>query len=94
MKNKIYTFDEYFEESLKDKKFKALWEKEEPKYQLAKALIKRRLDRKMSQRQLAKKIGTSQALISKIETMEGNPSFKQLNKIASALDSKFTFGFK
>ena len=93
MKNKIYTFDEYFEESLKDKKFKAVWEKEEPRYQLAKALIQKRQEKKMSQRELAKKIGSSQAVISKIETMDANPSFIQLNKLAKALDSKFYFRF-
>lgn len=94
MKNKIYTFDEYLKKSLKDEKFKNVWKKEKPKYLLAKALIEKRLEKKISQRRLAKKIGTSQAVISNIETMSGNPSFNQLNKIARALDSELLFSFK
>lgn len=94
MKNKIYTFDDHLKESLKDKRFREVWKKAEPEYLLAKALIKKRLEKNMSQRQLAKKTGTSQAVISKIETMDANPSFSQLNKLAIALDSKFYFGFK
>jgi len=94
MKNKIYTFDDHLKESLKDKNFREAWKKAEPEYLLAKTLIRKRLDKKMSQRELAKKVGTSQALISNIETMNANPSFKQLNKIARALDSKLHFSFK
>lgn len=94
MKNKIYTFDEHLKESLKNKAFKKSWKNSEPEYLLAKSLIEKRLEKNMSQRDLAKEIGTSQAVISKIETMEANPSFNQLNKLARALDSEFIFGFK
>lgn len=94
MKNKIYTFDAYLKESLKDKGFREVWKKAEPEYLLAKALIQKRLEKRMSQRELAKKLGTSQAVISNIETMSGNPSFNQLNKIARALDSELLFSFK
>lgn len=94
MKNKIYTFNDYFQESMKEKKFREAWKKAEPEYLLAKALIQKRLEKKMSQRDLAKKLGTSQAVISNIETMNANPSFKQLNKIARALNSNLTIDFK
>lgn len=94
MKNKIYTFDNHLKESLKNKDFREDWKKAEPEYLLAKALIQKRQDKKISQRELAKKVGTSQALISNIETMSGNPSFRQLNKIANALDSKLELSFK
>jgi transcriptional regulator with XRE-family HTH domain len=43
---------------------------------------------------LAKKLGTSQATISNIETMDANPSFKQLNKIAKALGSELFLSFR
>ena len=94
MKNKIYTFDNHLKESLKDEAFRKAWKKAEPEYLLAKTLIQKRLEKKLSQRQLAKKIGTSQAVISKIETMDANPTFGQLNKLARALNSKFVFTFK
>ncbi len=93
-RNKIYTFDQYFNEAIKDEGFRKAWEKEEPKYLLAKAIIQKRLAKKMSQRELAKKAKTSQAIISNIETMNANPSINQINKIAKALGSKLVVSFK
>lgn len=94
MKNKLYTFDEHLRELLKNPSFKKEWENSEPEYQLACALIEERLKKKMSQRDLAKKIKTSQAAISRIEGMDGNPSFRLLKRIAHALGGKLqiTFG--
>ena len=95
MKNKLYyTFEEDLKERLKDPEFKKAWEKTEPEYLLARQLIKKRLEAKMSQRQLAKKLKTSQAVISRIETMSGNPTLYQLKKIANALGTSLQVSFK
>ena len=95
MKNKLYyTFEEDLKERLKDPEFKKAWEKTEPEYLLARQLIKKRLEAKMSKRQLAKKLKTSQAVISRIETMSGNPTLYQLKKIASALGTSLQVSFK
>ncbi len=94
MKNKLYTFDDHLKESLKDPEFKKAWEESEPEYNLACKLIEARLAKKMSQRELAKRINTSQAVISRIEAMNANPSISLLKRIASALDSKLTVNFK
>ncbi len=48
----------------------------------------------MSQRQLAKKVKTSQAIICRIEGMNYNPSLALLKRIAQSLDSKLEFRFK
>lgn len=82
---KYYTFEAHLRESLNDPKFKKAWEESELEYQIATQLIEKRLAEKMSQRQLAKKAKTTQAVISKIETMRGNPSLSLLKKIALAL---------
>lgn len=95
MKNKlIYTFQDHLKESLKDPKFKMVWEKSQIEYDLASALIKKRLSKKISQRSLAKKINTTQAVISRIETMSANPSLLLLKRLAEALDSKLVLQFK
>ncbi|RJR24761.1 XRE family transcriptional regulator [Candidatus Microgenomates bacterium] len=94
MKNKIYTFEDHLKESLNDPEFKKAWEETEVEYQLAKELIEKRLNRKMSQRELAQKAKTTQAVISRIETMEANPSLSLLKKIASTLDKKLVIYFK
>lgn len=94
MKNKIYTFEDHLRESLNHPEFKKAWEETEVEYQLAKELIEKRLYKKMSQRELAKKAETTQAVISRIETMEANPSLSLLKKIAETLDKKLVINFK
>lgn len=85
---RIYTFEEDLQKRLKNPEFKKVWEDGETEYQLACQMIERRLNKKMSQRQLAKKAKTTQAVICRIETMEANPSLSLLKKIAVALGTK------
>ena len=87
-KRKEYTFQEHLKESLKDPEFRKEWEDSEVEYQLACKLIEARLREKLSQRELARKVGTSQAAISRIEGMSGNPSVFLLKRIAEALNTK------
>ncbi|MEK7581297.1 MAG: helix-turn-helix transcriptional regulator [Patescibacteria group bacterium] len=84
----IYTLDDHIKESLKNPEFKKTWEESEPEYQLARQLIGKRLEAKMSQRDLAKKVKTTQAIISRIETMQANPSLALIKRIAQTLDLK------
>jgi len=95
MKNKlIYTFEEDLKERLKNPEFKKAWEESEPEYQLARQMIKKRLKNKISQRTLAKKLKTTQAVISRIETMSANPSLSLMKRIAKSLDAKLVLQFK
>ena len=93
-KNLTYTFREDLRKRLKDLKFKKAWEKSEPEYLLSKMMIEKRLAQQISQRQLAKKMKTTQAVISRIESMNANPSLFLLKRIAEALDSKLILQFK
>lgn len=95
MKNKVsYTFEQDLEKRLKNPAFKKEWEKSETEYQLARDIIKKRLELKLSQRALAKKMGTSQVVISRLETMEANPSLALLKRLAFALQLKLKLGFE
>lgn len=90
MKNKLlYAFDDDLKESLKDPKFKKAWKESEVEYLLAKQIIEKRLIKKMSQRQLATRLKTSQAAISRVENMEGNPSLNFLKRLAQGLETSF-----
>lgn len=90
MKNsKFYTFDDFLSDQLKDPKFRKEWEDSEADYQVSRQMIKARLEKKMSQRTLAKRAKTSQARISQLENMNGNPSMAFLKRVSSALDMKF-----
>ena len=74
MKNKLYTLQDDLKKRLKDPEFRRLWQESEAEYQLARKLIEKRLTRKISQRGLARKVKTTQAAISRIESMRANPS--------------------
>ena len=95
MRNKLmYTFREDLAKRLKNPDFKKAWDESELEYALAKQLIEKRLSRKISQRELAKKLNTSQAMISKIETMRSNPTLSFLKALAQALNTKLILQFK
>lgn len=81
------TFREHLIESLKDPEFKKAWKESEPEYLLACQIIEKRLKKKMSQRDLAKKANTTQAVICRIESMNANPSIELLKKISHGLGS-------
>lgn len=85
---KTCTFRQHLKEGLKDPKFKKAWEQSEVEYQISRALIAARLDKKISQRELAKKANTTQAVISRLENMSANPSIGLIQKVASALNLK------
>ena len=63
-------------------------EGEDPVYQIRKRILELRLEKGYSQEELAKKAGTKQAVISRIENGESEPRFQTINKIAKALDKK------
>lgn len=94
MKNKlIYTLEDDLAKRLKDPEFKKAWDESEPEYLLARQLIGKRLEQKMSQRELARKVKTTQAVISRIETMQANPSLSLLKRIAQTLNLKLDLKF-
>lgn len=85
---RAYTFEQHLKESLKNPEFKKAWEDSEAEYQISRVFIAARLDRKISQRLLAKKAHTTQAVISRLENMSANPSVGLIQKVASALNLK------
>lgn len=63
----------------------------EPEYRLIQTLIDWRIKRNLSQSDLAKKVGTKQSAISRLESGESNPSLHFLQKVAKALDAELEF---
>lgn len=89
----VYTLEDSLKDLMRNPKFKKEWEDSEAEYQLSCRLIEARLKRNLSQRALAKKVGTSQAAIARIEGMDANPSLNLLKRIAHALNSKLQISF-
>jgi ribosome-binding protein aMBF1 (putative translation factor) len=91
MKN--LNFRQYLEQQLKDPKFKREWEKSEPAYQVTRELIKARIEKQFSQRQLAKAARTTQTVVSRIENMSVSPSVGLLSRLAASLGKKLEIRF-
>lgn len=93
MRNKLYTLEDDLKKRLKNPEFRRLWKESEVEYQLARKLIGKRLKQKISQRELAKQAKTTQAVISRIESMSSNPSLGLLKRLAKALDLRLEIRF-
>lgn len=78
---------------MKDPEFRREWEKLRPWYEITRAMIGQRLKRKMTQKQLAEKIGTTQSAIARLEAGSVNPSLAFLDRIAKGFGTtlKITF---
>ena len=86
-------FSEMKKELLANPKISKHYDELESEYELIRSVIDKRLQRKMSQSELAKKVGTGQSAISRLESGEYNPSMKFLQKIARALEARLTISF-
>lgn len=84
-KLKFRNFDELEKELLSDPEVKRLYDEMEAEYQVISAVIGKRLEKKMSQKQLADRMGTKQSAISRLESGNSNPSLNFLSKVAKAL---------
>ena len=82
---KTYTLQDDIADSLKDPAFREAWEESEVEYQIARSFIAERLKNNLSQKQLAKKAKTTQAVISRLETMQCNPSIALLKRVADVM---------
>jgi len=77
-------FTKYLNKQLKNEEFKKEWDSLELRYQFIQKLIELREENKISQSQLAEKIGTTQAVISRIESGSVNVGIDMIQRIAGA----------
>lgn len=85
---KYYSHEELHKKWMKDPEYRREYEKLEPEFQIARQIIAARIKRKMSQKELAEKIGTGQAVISRLEGMNAKPSISLLARVAEALKTQ------
>lgn len=74
----------FIKEQLKDEEFKREWEKLEPRYQIIKQILKLRIKYDLTQKQFAEKVGTTQAVVSRIENGNVNIGVDFLERVAKA----------
>lgn len=86
-KFKPVPFKKFFDQAMKDPEIKAEYDRLGPEYEIIEAIIRKRLETGMSQKQLAEKMGTKQSALSRLESGNYNPSLTFLKKVATALGS-------
>lgn len=87
-------FNDFLKESLKNPKIKAEYDKLQPEFAVIRALIEARMRKGVTQEDLAKRIGTKQSVISRLESGRANPSVAFLKKLAQALNSHLEIRFR
>lgn len=79
---------------LKDKKIKEEYDKLKDVTSLIEKIIELRIKNNMSQKELAKKLGTKQPGIARLESTAINPTVSYLAKIAKVFNKKLSIEFK
>lgn len=80
-------FNEIKRRLLRDREFRKEYERLGPEFELVRMLIKKRTERGFTQGELARRIGTKQSAISRLESGSYNPTLALLKKVAAALGS-------
>ena len=85
---KALDFDQVLKEELKDPKAKKLFDEYGRQLEIAYQILQLRKKKKLSQTSLAKRIGTTQGNVARIESGNQNFTVNLLDRIASALDAE------
>ena len=75
----------HLNEQLKDPEFFAEWERQRPEREYIKAIIAARIERNLTQKELAERTGIRQSNISRIENGNCSPTIATLQQIAAGV---------
>jgi ribosome-binding protein aMBF1 (putative translation factor) len=81
-------WEKFKQKLLKNEDVRKEYERLSPRYKIISEIIGARMKKKMSQEDLAKKVGTKQSAIARLESGNTNPSIDFLEKIAKATEGK------
>jgi ribosome-binding protein aMBF1 (putative translation factor) len=82
------------EEEERDPEYKLENERNRPRRELARVLMIRRIELDLSQQELADRMGTSVAVVSRLERGRQNFSPATLKRLAEALDTRLVYTFE
>ncbi len=88
------TFEEHKKILLKNPEFRKIYEETRLEREIARALIRARIEKSLTQAQLAKKLKTRQSVISRVESGQTTPSLSLLKRLATALNTSLSVQFK
>ena len=87
------SFDEFFEEQMKNPAVKAAYDELIPDFEIIEAMINARKTIGLTQRQLSERTGITQADISRLEHANGNPSLRTLKRLAAGMGMQLHLSF-
>ena len=93
-KFKSTDFDDYLKEELKDPEFRRCYHEYGIRLQIAYPLLQMRKNKKMSQKELAMRLDSTQAVVVRMENSEQNFSLKMLGKIADVFGKELKISFE
>lgn len=79
---------------MKNPAFKQAYDDLAPEYQIVRSIIERRIQKGVTQADLARKADTSQSIIARLEKGTYNPSLRFLKKVAKAIDAQVKISLK
>ncbi len=92
--DKDMTWEEYEKILMKRPGFKEAQEETRLEYEIARALIKARLAKGLTQAEIAKRMHTKQSVISRVENARTMPSLAFLKRLAEVLNASLEVQFK
>ncbi len=88
------SFDDLHKEWMKDPRYVHEYDKLQPEFEIARQMLDARINQNMTQEEIAKRVGTGQAVISRLEGANASPSLDLLKRVATALGKKLVINFK
>jgi len=93
-KRPTYTnWDDIKSEWMKNPKFVRAYEELQPEFAVIQAVIDARVKKNLTQKALAKKMKTGQAVVSRLESGKAKPSIALLQRLADAIGAKLEIRF-
>ena len=91
---KFIPVEEVAKEWMKDPEFVAAYDALEDEFAVASALIKARGEADMTQEQVARAMGTTQAVVARLESGRTMPSTRTLERFAKATHTRLRISFE
>ena len=89
------SLQEHISEKLKDPEFRKVWDNLDPEFDILEMIIKAREEAGLTQEELARRIGTKQPALSRLERGGFQKAkIETLQKIAKALNVRLTIQFQ
>lgn len=77
---------------MEDPEFREEYARADEEYALVEALVRARTDAKLTQAELAQRLGTTQSAVARLEGGRVSPSFATLRRYAEATGTRLTVG--